>query len=615
MGENGYMGKGLRVNLSDKEFVEEEFSEEDQRKFLGGQLLGSKILYDELDSGIDPLSEENKLIFSTGPLTGTLTPLSRGHMVLSKSPLSNTITKSSSGGMFGAELKHTGYDYVVIEGKAENPVYLLIDDDEVEFRSSVDLWGKSVTETTDLIKSREGSDIYHAKDRGVNVACIGPAGENLVKFASIMNEKHNAAARGGLGAVMGFKNLKALAVRGTKDIKVHNLEKLKEFRSNIIEEMEDSEFGRNFSKFGTTETVPAVNDFGIFPTKNFQEGQSQGYDENFNPSELSEDYTIREKGCYGCPIHCNKVVEVDTSQGELITDRQEYETFFSLGSNCGNSVIEDNILAGHICNDLGMDTMSAGTTISFALELSQRGLIDEEVDGKGLEWGESVLILKLLRKIGIREGFGDILAEGSAEVASKIGEGSEMYSMTVKGLEIPGYDPRGAKGMGLTYAVSSRGACHNFAYTIRDEMWTGEVDRFTEEGKAELVKELSDIDAIANSAILCKFPLDQAVFEWDEILEVLYYVTGVKYSKQELQNIGERSINLERLFNYREGFSREDDTLPNRFLDETLQGPSSGETVKLEKMLDEYYNERGWTSKGEPKESKLKELNIDATKK
>ncbi len=610
MSDNGYMGKGLRINLSNKSFVVEDFSEEDQRKFMGGQLLGSKILFEELDSNVDPLSENNKLIFATGPLTGTLTPLSRGHMILSKSPLSNAITKSSSGGMFGPELKHTGFDYVVIEGRAEEAVYLLVSDDEVKFREADDLWGKSVIETEDLIKSREDSDIRHASSREVKVACIGPAGENLVKFASIMNEKHNAAARGGLGAVMGSKNLKALAVRGTKDIKVSDIDKLREFRFDIIEEMQGTEFGRSFSKFGTTETVPAVNDFGIFPTKNFQEGQSDEYDENFNPSEISEDFTVREKGCYGCPIHCNKVVDVDTSEGELFTDRQEYETFFSLGSNCDNSSIKDNILAGHICNDLGMDTMSAGTTISLALELAQRDIIDKKRDGMTLEWGDSELILELLRKIGYRDGFGDILAEGSMRAAKILGKDAEKYSMQVKGMEIPGYDPRGAKGMGLTYAVSSRGACHNFAYTIRDEMWTGEADRFTENGKADLVKELSDIDALANSGIICKFPLDQAIFEWEEIKEVLYYVTGYKYSKEELQEIGERSINIERLFNYREGFTREDDTLPDRFLEETLEGPSSDQTVNLEKMLTEYYKIRGWNSDGTPKESKLKELNI-----
>ncbi len=487
---------------------------------------------------------------------------------------------------------------------------MLINDDEVSIKSANDLWGNTVSETTDLIKENEVSDIHHAMDRGVKVACIGPAGENLVRYASIMNEKHNAAARGGLGAVMGSKNLKAIAVRGTKDIGVSDLQKLREFRESIVKKMKGTEFGKSFSKFGTTETVPAVNNFGIFPTKNFQEGQSEEYNKNFDPSEINDELVVREKGCYGCPIHCNKVVDIETSKGELITDRQEYETFFSLGSNCGNSNVKDNILAGHICNELGMDTMSAGTTISLVLELAQRGIIDKEKDGLELDWGNTNAILGFLEKIGYREGFGDLLAEGSRRAAQELSDDAEKYSMTVKGMELPGYDPRGAKGMGLTYAVSSRGACHNFAYTIRDEVWTGEADRFAEDGKAELVKELSDIDALANSAIICKFPIDQAIFEWEEIQEVLYYVTGYKYTQEELQRIGERSINIERMFNYREGFSKEDDTLPDRFLEETLEGPSSEETVDLEKMLKEYYSVRGWNEEGEPKKKKLEELEI-----
>ncbi len=612
MTENGYMGKGLRINLTERNAVEEDFSKEDQRKYLGGQSLGVKTLYEELDPGIDPLSPENKLFFATGPLNGTLTPLAKGHVTLSKSPLSNTICKSSSGGMFGAELKQTGYDYVIIEGKAENQTYISISNGEVQFKNANDLWGKTVFKTENLIKKQEKNDIRRANQREVKVACIGPAGGNLVRYASIMNEKHNASGRGGLGAVMGSKNLKAIAVRGTKDINVNDLKSLARFRKNIIESMEGTDFGEDFSRFGTTETVPVTNLHGIYPTRNFQEGVFKPYDTNFDPSKIRNDLVVREKGCFGCPIHCNKVVDVNTSVGDLITDRQEFETFFSLGGNCGNPEIEENILAGHICNKLGMDTISTGVSISFALELAQRNIIEKEKDDLDLEWGNNEAILSLIKKIAYREEFGDLLAEGSARAAQELSDDAEKYSMTVKGMELPGYDPRGAKGIGLTYAVSSRGACHKFAYPIRDEMWTHNIDRFKEEEKPELVKELSDTNGVANSAIICTFPIDQGVFEWEEIKEAINHVTGFEYTENDLKRIGERTINLERLFNIREGFSKENDTLPDRFLEEPLQGPSKGETVDLEKMLKEYYEVRGWDTEGKPKQEKLEELNLES---
>lgn len=512
--------------------------------------------------------------------------------------------------MFGAEMEHTGYDYVVIEGKAEDPVYITINDDEVLFNKAKDLWGETVFKTEDAIKSKEESDIQRSNKRKVKVASIGPAGENEVRFASIMNEKQNATGRGGLGAVMGSKNLKALAVRGTKDIEVNDLEGLHNFRKKIIEDMEGTDFGEDFSKFGTTETVPVTNLHGIYPTKNFQEGVFKPYDENFNPSKIYEEFVIREKGCYGCPIHCNKVVDIETSSGELITDRQEFETFFSLGGNVGNSKIEDNILAGHMCNNLGIDTISAGVTISFVLEIAQKGIIEKQKDNLELDWGNNKTILKLLEKIAYREGFGDLLAEGSKRAAEKIGKKAKKYSMTVKNMELPGYDPRGAKGIGLTYAVSSRGACHKFAYPIRDEMWTHRIDRFKEEEKASLVKNLSDTNGVANSAIMCIFPIDQGIFEWEQIKEALNYVTGFNYTKKDLKTIGERTINLEKLFNIKQGFTKEDDTLPKRFLEQPLKGPSQKETVNLQKMLKKYYKIRGWNKKGKPKKEKLKELKI-----
>ncbi|KXA97791.1 hypothetical protein AKJ38_00275 [candidate division MSBL1 archaeon SCGC-AAA259I14] len=606
----GYSGRGLRVNPSDEEISKETLDSKVLKKYLGGAGLGTKILFDELESGIDPLAGENKLIFLTGPLNGTLMPLAKGHIVVSKSPLSGTVCKSSSGGLFGAEMKSAGFDYIILEGKSETPVYLLVSSNGVEIKDAQYLWGKTTHETEDLIKNREQGNLQRAGERDVCVSSIGPAGENLVRFACIINEKHNAAGRGGLGAVMGSKKVKAIAVRGRKDIPIANVNRLVKLREEMLDKMKDSSFGEGFSKFGTTDTVPVANIHGIYPTRNFQEGVFEPF-EDFDPKEIVDKYAIRDKSCFGCPIHCNKVVKLTNNSGETITDRQEYETFFALGGNCGNSDIEKVILSGDKCNRLGVDTISMGVTISFAFELAQKGILNKNIDGLKMEWGNTESISFLIEKIAYRDGFGDLLADGSARAAEQLGKRAEKYAMTVKNMEIAGYDPRGAKGIGLTYAVASRGACHKFAYTLKEEMWTGKVDRFTEKGKAELVKNLSDINSLLHSAIICTFPMDQSAFGLEEIKRGLKHVTGWNFTEKSLLRVGERTVNLQRLFNIREGFTYEDDTLPERFLKEPLKdGPAKGKTVDLDKMLSEYYKLRGWNAKGEPKKGKLNELNI-----
>lgn len=337
---------------------------------MRGAALGARILYEELSPNIDPFSPENKIIFLTGPLTATLMPLAKGHIVVSKSPLTGTICKSSSGGLFGAELKRTGYDYVLLEGKSKDPVYIEIVNRNVEIRDADRLWGETTHETEDILKDR---------DRDLRVSSIGPAGENLVRFACIINEKHNAAGRGGLGAVLGSKKVKALAVRGTNDIEVHDVEGLARFRNELMKKMRGSKLGEDFSKYGTSLTVPMANEFGIYPTRNFQSGKFAPFEEHFDPVEIYDEMVLRAKGCFGCPVSCNKVVEIEGQEGEICTDRQEYETFFALGGNRGVSEIRDVILSGHRCNQLGLDTISAGVTISFAMELAQRGILKRKI--------------------------------------------------------------------------------------------------------------------------------------------------------------------------------------------------------------------------------------------
>ncbi len=600
----GYAGKGVRIDLSKEKTEKKKLDPIQVKTYLGGVGLATKILYDEVPAKINPLSPENKIIFATGPLNGTFMPLAKGHVVISKSPLTGTICNSSAGGHFGAELKFAGYDYLILEGKSEGPSYIYIRGGEIEFKDARHLWGKTTHEVEDELRKE-------LKVERIQVASIGPAGENLVRYACIINDKHNAAGRGGMGAVLGSKNVKAIAVRGENEIKLADAEGLMKVVDELKKQMKGTRFDKSFSRYGTTLTVPITNECGIYPTRNFQEGVFPPFEKNFDPTYIYDKLVIRETACFGCPIHCNKTVKIIRGSKPLITDRQEFETFYALGGECGISDIEEVIYLGHLCNQLGLDTISTGATIGFAMELAQRGILDENVDGIKLEWGNVEAVEKLIQMIADRKGVGDILAEGSKRAAKKFGRGAEKYSMSTKGMEFPGYDPRGAKGIGLTYAVASRGGCHKFAYTLKKEMWTGELDRFTEEGKAAFVKELSDLTAFVKSVILCSFPIDQSAFGIEKVLEAIKQATGVVYKLEDAMKIGERIINLERLFNFREGFTAADDTLPERFLREPMtEGNSKGKVVDLEKMKREYYRLRGWDEKGVPTKKKLEELGL-----
>lgn len=600
----GYAGKGIRINLSSKKSRVEKLNVRETKNYLGGVGLASKMLYDEVPAKIDPFSPKNKIIFANGPLNGTLMPLTKGHVVVSKSPLTGTICNSSAGGHFGAELKFAGYDYLILEGKSAEPVYIHIWNGEIEVKNATHLWGKNTHEVEDILQKELG-------DREIKVASIGLGGENLVRYACIINDKHNAAGRGGMGAILGSKNVKAIAVHGKTGITVADIEGLVKVREDIMNNMKGTPFMKDFSRFGTTLTVPVTNLHGIYPTRNFQEGVFHPFEKNFDPTYILSELVIRDKACFGCPIHCNKTVKIRRGSEEIITDRQEYETFYAFGGECGISSIEDVMYMGHLCNQFGIDTISTGATIGFAMELAQRGILDKNVDNVKLEWGNAEAVLSLIRMIAERKGIGDTLAEGSKRAAKRFGKGAGKYSMSVKGMELPGYDPRGAKGIGLAYAVASRGGCHKFAYTLKEEMWTGKVDRFTEKGKAAFVKELSDLTAFIKSAILCTFPIDQTAFGVEKVLEAIKCTTGVEYKLTDALKIGERIINLERLFNYREGFTGTDDILPERFLTESLkEGSSQGRRVNLEKMKSEYYRLRDWNKEGVPSKRKLKELGL-----
>ena len=564
------------VDLSrDKVFIED-VDEEDLLNFIGGKGLAVKILYKEVKPKIDPFSEKNVLIFMNGPLTGTVAPSSGRTVAVSKSPLTGTIFDSYCGGFFGYELRKAGFLGIVIKGKAKDPVYINISR-EIEILDASDLWGKSTSETTEILEKRH---------KNSKVACIGVAGENLVRFASIIHDKHRAFGRGGLGAVMGSKNLKAVVVKGFKKIYIN--EKLRDLSRALHRKL--LIYTKRLSKYGTPNIVNIVNESSALPTKNFLKNKFEGA-HKISGEEIYK-YKVKDYFCYACTVACGKVFDFNGVK----TYSLEYETIYAFGPNLAIDNPEIIAKANNLCNEYGMDTISTGLTIASLIEARKRGLVNYEI-----EWGDKK-VLEVIELIAYKKGIGRDLAEGSKRFCEKIGED---ISMSVKGLELPGYDPRGAYGMALAYATSNRGGCHLRAPVYIDEILNKEVDRF-ERKKAEFVKRKQDLHAALDSLILCKFTVRG--LEAEDYAKLLGACFGREISEDELLKIGERIFNLERLFNVREGFGRKDDTLPRRLLEEEVF--VEGRKTRAYIDLDEYYNIRGWSKEGVPKKEKLEELDL-----
>jgi len=599
-GYGGYYGKLLRINLSTGKTAEENIPDRMVEDYLGGRGFASKILMDELEANIDPLGLENKLVFITGPLTGTIVPTTSRLCISAKSPLTNLLGSGYSGGHFGPELKFTGCDGLIIEGRSEKPVYIWLNDGKLELRDASPLWGKDAFETERLIKEE-------LKDERIVVACIGQAGENRVRFASVVHGHHFVVGRRGMGAVMGSKNLKAVAVKGTKGINVASSpEKIWEMYDRVVEIMNKNPVVALFHDHGTAASVALVNELGFMPTKNFQ----TGYFENMSALDEKAFFSLSLKpfSCWGCPVYCRRILK-----GRKVTGaRPEHQTTFALGSLLENADAEELIRANLLCDQYGMDTISTGGTIAFAMECYQRNIISKkDTDGLELTWSNSEVINRLIEKIALRDGFGDILAEGSLRASKAIGRGSAEYAMQVKGLEVPGYDPRGAKGIGLNYATAPRGADHNDGWTIAEELYVEGVDRLAMEGKGKLTRDIQDKSKTIDSAIFCMFALDFG-YTLDFISTCLTAVTGMPMSPERIQEIGERITNLERLFAIREGFrGKKDDVVPSRFINEALpSGASKGERLDLDSLLKDYYEVREWDEEGFPTEKKLQSLGL-----
>ena len=594
-----WIGQILRVNLTDATIKKEKLDPVLRRNYIGARGLGSKLFIDEVDPQVDPLSPENKIVFMTGPLTGTLAASGGRYNVVTRGPLNGTIAASNSGGSFGPELKYAGYDGIIFEGKAEKPVYLWINNAEVELRSAEELWGRNVPETTDMIKQ--------ATHEEAKVACIGPAGEKLVKFACIMNEYNRAAGRSGVGAVMGSKNLKALAVRGTGGIKVADRQGFMQAITDARNKLKAHPVtGAGLAAYGTNVLVNILNEHGGLPVKNFSEAAVFAKAENVSGEYQAEHCLVRNKGCFGCSIGCGRVSR-NRGKYKGIGEGPEYEATWGLGPNLFIDDFEAISKANFLCNELGLDPISLAGTLACATEMMEKGFIPwEKAD---LRWGDADMLVEMTIKTAYREGFGDELAEGSYRLAEKYGH--PEFSMSVKKQELPAYDPRGQQGIGLNYATSNRGGCHVRGYMTSPEVLgiPEKVDPDSTEGKAALLKIFQDLTALVDSAGICLFTtFGQGL---PEIAEQLRQATGLDLSDEEFLLAGERIWNLERSFNLQAGISSKDDTLPPRLLREPMKGgPHQGNVVRLELMLPEYYTLRGWDQAGVPTPEKLQELSL-----
>jgi len=613
----GFMGQLLRVDLSDHKIAVEEINQRWAKQFLGGAGLATKYLYEEVAGGIDPLGPENKLIFMTGPLTGTASASASRYSVVAKSPQTNLWGQANSGGSFGPALKKSGYDGIIFEGVSPHPVILQILDGEAELIDASDLWGKTVPETEDTLQERTSHKL--------TVAAIGPAGENLVTYAAIMNNKHRAAGRCGLGAVMGSKNLKAVACAGAQPVQLADKTNFHEAATRQFSLVDESILKVGFDTFGTNMLADFVNVRGGYPTRNWQQGVFEEVDQ-INAQAIMDTVFVEGTHCFACPIICGRGTEI--KQGKWKGDKgegPEYESTNTLGSMCGVSDLNAITKANYLCNEYGLDTISTGATIAFAMECFEKGILTKELTG-GLEinFGDGDLLVELVEKIAKRDGVGDLLARGSRVTAQILRQGSEKFAIQVKGLELPAYDSRAAKITGLGYVTANRGGDHMTGYiqgptfidipflivedsSIRDPFMANPEE-------AQVLVDMENALAVLDAFGGCKFM--GMLLPADELIDLYVYATGYTFTIEDFRKTGERIYNLSRAYCVRDGLTREDDVLPERLMSIPLPGgPAEGmvnDQETLELMKDAYYDFRGWDrTTGIPTKEKLQELDLE----
>jgi len=604
----GYAGRILYLDLTTGKNYTEKLNEETAKKYVGGIGLGMQLYLSKSKKGVDPFSPENPLVLSVGPLTATMFPTGgNGHAFISKSPATGGVSESVSHGTFGTELKRAGYDAVVLTGKAEKPIYLLIDDDSIELRDASKLWGHSPLEVEDAIKDEVG-DFY------VRVASIGVAGEKLSKIACIINDKTRAAGRTGIGAVMGSKNLKAIAVRGTNDVAISKPEEF----FNLVKEFHERMKGPAAQKYrtmGSTENLLLQNSLFCVPTRNYNNSHFELAD-NISSSIINQHFVAKIIACNSCAMRCEHEVVIKDGPYRGIMARIEYDNLWAFGPNCGVDKLNSIIKAAERCNYFGLDAQSVGGIVSFIMDCYEKGVLTKEnLDGIDAHFGNASAMLSIIEKIGKREGIGDMFADGVKAAATKIGGIAEQLAQHVKGLEVTGYDLRGLKTGALSCAVSFRGADHNRSGAVTIDL-RGKVDRLKAEvGRGKIVKDLEDQFNIIDSLLVCKNAKGTFYKDFEEMAKIYNATTGLGITPKDLELAGERIQALAKLVNLREGLTRKDDTLPWKVMNQPISddGPIKGAVVtqeELDLMLDDYYNVRGYDKQGIPTTAKLQELGL-----
>lgn len=612
----GWTGKVLRVDLTKGTCKSEPLNMDWAQSYLGQRGLASKYLVEEVNPKVDPLSPDNKMFFATGPLTGTMASTGGRYSVITKGALTGAIACSNSGGFFGAELKMAGWDMIIFEGKSKKPVYLMVLNETAELRPADHLWGKSVWDTEGILKSEN-------QDPQIRVSSIGRAGESGVMFSCIVNDLHRAAGRSGVGAVMGSKNLKAVAVRGTLGVKVRDFPKFMKATGDAKKVLADNAVtGQGLPAYGTQVLMNVINETGALPTRNHRDVQFDGAGKISAEAMAEKRPTdgkanlVRNQACFGCTIACGRISQIDKNHYTVVNDPKywgargglEYEAAWALGAATGVDDLEALTYANFLCNEQGMDPITFGTTVGAAMELFDMGVLTTKKTG-GLEirFGSAEVLTKLAELTGISEGFGKEIGLGSKRLCEKYGH--PELSMSVKGQEFPAYDGRGIQGIGLAYATSNRGACHLRGYTIASEVLgiPEKTDPLASDGKAGLVKAFQDATAAVDSAGLCVF----TTFAWtlEDIAPQIDGACEGDWTSEKLLEVGERIWNMERRFNLDAGFTAKDDTLPKRLLkDAAKTGPAKGKVSELGKMLPEYYKLRGWTPEGVPTNETVQRL-------
>ena len=596
-----YYEKLARINLSTGEIKVEKLDLELAHKFIGGRGLGTKILYDEGVATVEPLSPENKLIYITGPMTGAAAPSTGRYMVVTKSPLTGMIACSNSGGIWGAKLKHAGWDAIIVEGQAPEWTYISIEDDKIQLLDAREYLGMMSEEMDTKLKEKHGPT--------ASVLNIGPAGEKQVLLAAIMNDKDRAAGRSGVGAVMGSKKLKAIVVKSSR-IKLDNIadeEALKEATKKAMDVlMANPVTSSGLKQLGTAILVNIINNVGSLPTKNWQESYYEQA-EDISGEALAEKYLVRPGACYRCPIACGRIINVNGH----VTGGPEYEPLWAYGANCGNNDLNVIDECNMLCNEYGLDAISTPCTIAAAMELYQRGAIKEEdCAGVPLEWGSTKALVEWTKRMGNPETELDwLMSSGSARLCEHYG--MPEISMSVKKQEMPAYDARGIQGIGITYATSNRGGCHVRGYMISPEVLglPQQLDRTVTDDKAAWAKTFQDLTAVIDSMGHCLFT--SFAMGAQEYTDLLNAATGTNWTVEQVLEIGDRIYNIERMFNKAAGMKPEDDRLPKRLLnDPIVNGPSKGMVSQLPLTLPQYYEARGWVN-AFPTDETLKKLGLD----